>query len=258
MIKFQDELLHTIDAFDDLPHSILLVGDQGSGHDDICNYISNKFNINICDITEFISLDYINEINLSVSKTLYCIDMNLIDERKQNIILKLYEEPSAYAYIILKCEHDDLVLDTIKSRSYILKFKRFSREQLNEYIHSSANKDLILNVCTTPGQIEIANNTDINNLYLLCDTILKSLNSANFQNTLSIVEKINFKDEYSKFDLSLFLKVLKYELINNNVNNKILICDLINKCSRYINSMNNKKQYFENFLIELWKISKLV
>jgi len=261
MIKYQNNLISTIDSFKRLPHSILLIGDSGAGHEDVCEYISSKFNLDMHNITEFISLEYIDEINSSSSSSLYIIDMNKIDERKQNILLKLFEEPNEYTYIVLNCEHDELVLDTIKSRSYLLKFDKLNKAQLKEFVSKDASEDvanLILNVCTTPGQIEIANYTDIRTLYDLCSKILISMKDANFQNTLSISNKINFNDEYSKFDLGLFFKVLKFTLVDSDVINKQLLCEDINKCSRFIKVMNSKKQYFENFLINMWVHSKLV
>ena len=256
MINNYKCLMQKINSLKYLPHSILLIGDYGSGHDDVCDYIANKFGLMKFDITENLSLDIINDVLSTCEMSLYTIDMSMIDERKQNMLLKLYEEPNEYTYIILKCEYEDLVLDTIKSRSYKLLFDRLSKSQLNEYIYN--DNELILNVCTTKGQIDIANNTDIKSLYNLCGKMLTSMSSANFQNTISIANKINFKDDYDKFDFRLFLKVLKYQLLNIDVKNKLIICEDINECDRYINSMNNKQQYFENFLIKMWQHSKLV
>lgn len=261
MISNYKNLIKTIDNFKYLPHSILLVGDYGSGHNDVCEYIANKFNLIRNDITNNISLDTINEISQMTERSLYTIDMTNVDERKQNVLLKLFEEPNEYTYLILNCEYEDLILDTIKSRSYRLNFDALTKKQLSEYVYLTASNeeiDLILNVCTTIGQVEVANNTNIKDLYSLCNKILTSMSTANFQNSLSIANKINFKDEYSKFDLQLFLKVLKYQLLNNEIKNKLLICEDINKCSKYIGGMNNKQQYFENFLINMWLHSKLV
>lgn len=254
MNNIQEHIINEIDRMNSLPHSILLVGDYGAGHINVCNYIANKFNLDIYNMTDFISLEYINEINQSMTRTLYYVNMSDIDVRCQNILLKIFEEPNEYTYIVLNCETEESVLDTIKSRSYILKFNKFTREQLESYIYSNDTKELVLSICSTPGQIEIANNTDMNALYTLCNKIINSISVANFQNTLSISDKINFSDEYSKFDLRLFLKMLKYVILMNDVNNKLQLYGKVNSISKYIYSMNDKKRVFENLLINMWSL----
>ena len=255
MIKYQSELINLINNFSELPHSILLIGDYGAGHNDVCSYISSRFNLDMYDITKMISNEYINEINQSSSKALYVVNMSNIGVREQNILLKLFEEPTEYTYIVLNCENEDLVLDTIKNRSYVLKFNYYSEEQLKEFISKDKSADeieLLLKVCSTPGQVEIANHTNISELFSLCEKMLTMMNNVNFQNMMSISNKINFKDEYDKFDLLLFLKTLKYKLLKVDIDNKIEICDIINNCFKYIFGMNNKCQYFENMLINMW------
>ena len=256
MIKGQEKLINTINNLENLPHSILLIGEEGSGHIEVCNYISNLFDLVIYDLTEFISNEFIDEINASNTRSLYYVNMSNIGEREQNIILKLYEEPSPYCYIILNCESEDIVIDTIKSRSYILKFEKYKKDYLKELIIKKESSELILKICNTPGQIELANYTNVEALYELCTKIWLVLKDANFQNTMSIANKINFKDEYDKFDLSLFLKTLKITLLESNITNKIKLYEVLLKCSKYIKNMNNKQIYFENMLINLWLLSR--
>ena len=255
MIQYQNKLINEIDNFTlkTLPHSILLLGEVGSGHVDICKYISDRFNLQLYDLTEFISNEFIDEINASQTPSLYYVDMNKVGEREQNILLKLYEEPNALTYIVLNCESDDLIIDTIKSRSYQLKMSRYTTEQLNTFINQG-NNELILKICTTPGQIEIANHTNIEGLFSLCNTMLSSMGKANYQNALSIANKINFKDEYDKYDLLLFIKCLKYTLLMSDIQNVVDLYKLVNSMSKRIWSMNNKSQYFEHFLTEFWEV----
>lgn len=254
MIINQDKLLNTINNMETLPHSILLIGEVGSGHIEVCKHIANKFNLLYYDITDFISTDYIDEINAALTPSLYSVDLSKISVREQNILLKLYEEPSDYCFIILNCESDDSALDTIKSRSYILKFERYNKDYLESLIVSKVDKDFILKICSTPGQIEIANHTNVNVLKNLCETIVESIGKSNFQNMLTISNKVNFKDNYDKFDLLLFFKSLKYFILEKGVDSKLY--KLINEYCKYIWSMNNKQLYFENMLINLWQLAK--
>lgn len=249
---FQKDLITTIDNFTSLPHSILLIGDYGAGHEEVCSYIANKFNLMQIDITNSISLSTIDEIYQSSSMNLYTIDLSVISEREQNILLKLYEEPNSNTYIILNCESADNIIDTIKSRSYQLKFANYTKDQLKEFLYSDFTdfeKDIILELCTTPKQIEIANNTRVKDLYDMCCKLITSIQNVNIQNLLSVANKINYSDEYSKFDLRLFMKMIKYALLVNNVNNKLELYSIINKTSKYIYHLNNKQQSFEHMLI---------
>ena len=115
-------------------------------------------------------------------------------------------------------------------------------------------KEFVLDICKTPGQIQIANHTNIKSLINLCDLILTKMGSANYANALTISNKLNFKDEYDKFDLSLFINVLSIHLMNKNIPlQKIYkLYILIQKLNKRIWYINNKKKYFDNFLTEFW------
>ena len=254
-ISNQDKLLNTINNFNKLPHSILLIGEVGSGHVDVCKYIANKFNLLYYDITDFISNEYIDEINAALTPALYSVSLSKIGEREQNILLKLYEEPSEYCYIVLNCDSDDQAIETIKSRSYELTFDRYKRDFLQSLITNSKDTDFILKICTTPGQIEIANHTNMEALKTLCEAMVNDMGRSNFQNMLSISDKINFKDNYDRFDLILFFKALKYFILESGTNKEY---KLVNEYSKYIWSMNNKQLYFENMLINLWQLSRSI
>lgn len=253
MVVDQEELYKNIDNFTQstLPHSIMLIGEVGSGKKEICEYIANKFDLQLFDITSTINNEFISQINQSQIRSLYVVDVKDISIKDQNILLKLYEEPNNNTYIILKSVSEYFPLETILSRSYILKMKSFSKEMLSQYITSN-DREYVLKICTTPGQVEIANHTDMNKLRDLCKNMINKIDEAPLFNVMSIVNKINFDDEYDKFDLFLFIKVLSYECLISDKKCLDLYL-LIKKLNTYIWSMANKKQYFEHFLINAWK-----
>lgn len=251
----QDKLKSKIDTYslDTLPHSILLLGDEGAGHLDVCEYISNKFDLYNIDISDTISTDYINQVYLTSTPTLYTIDINSLDDKKQNILLKLYEEPGNYIYIVLYGESTYNIIETLVNRSYILKMDLFSRDYLSTLIKSSFT-DYILNICTTPGQIETANHTDIEALQKLCENINGRIGSASIGNALTISNKINFSDEYSKYDLGLFIKALGYEFLKSG---NIKCYKHLNYVGKNIKFMNDKKKYFDNFILKIYQESRV-
>ena len=120
-----------------------------------------------------------------------------------NLLLKLFEEPNQQEYLLLYGSAENSLLETIKSRGYILRMDKYSSDQLKPLIKSVINGqdvyDLILSICDTPNLIHEANYTDISKLKLLCDTIYSSMSKATVGNALKISGKINFSDEYGKF-----------------------------------------------------------
>ena len=256
MIKYQEKLKRQIDSLDGLPHSLILVGDIGASFGEVCEYISSKFGLVRYDITDKVSDEYVNEILSSQTKSLYCVNIWDITTREQNILLKLFEEPTQYSYIILCSTNQDYILDTIKNRGYILKFERYSREQLREYIQGgldTSNEKLILDICTTPGLVEISNHTNMKALHDLCIKMVHNMGNANFQNTLSISNKINYSDLYDKYDLNLFILMLQYVILHSNIDNKDKLFLITKNNLKYIQSSNNKQLIIEHMLIEMWR-----
>lgn len=255
-MECQEKLFNRINSLDSLPHSIFLLGDIGAGHEEVCKYISKKFNLQLVDISENITNDIIFEILSNLTPTLYCINMNNIGIREQNIILKLYEEPSKYSHIVLNATFNDFILDTIKSRSYILKFDNYSSDYLKTLVYptfTDLEMKVILNICTTPGLIEIANHTNITELFNLCCKIITNMKGSNFQNALSIANKINYSDLYDKYDLNLFIKMLKYVILNSDIESKLDIYKIVSSGLDRINNITNKQQLLEKTLIDLWQ-----
>lgn len=250
MIKGQENIFNFIDNLINLPHSILLKGELGSGRTALCEFISARFDLEMIDITDNLSKELVDDIISIQTRSLIVVDLNKITVKEQNIMLKLYEEPGENVFIVLKTTNDSIPLETIKSRSWIITMNTYSNDLLREYIKSK-DEDLILSICRTPGQVEIANHTNMIALEELCENIVSKVGKAPFFNVMSIVNKINFKDEYDKFDLLLFIKMLSKKCL---IHGAYEVYRELNTMNSYIWSMTNKSQYFEHFLIKVWEI----
>ena len=81
----QDKLLNYIDSKrrDTFPRSLILLGESGCGKSTVINYISDKLNLPLIDITDNINIDFItslyekNIININNKK--YILYSRLLD-----------------------------------------------------------------------------------------------------------------------------------------------------------------------------------
>ena len=107
---------------------------------------------------------------------------------------------------------------------------------------------------------------NIQDLKDLCEKFVTKLNVANYQNTLTIANKINFSDEYDKFDLLILFRMMINVLISNikNTNDiglNALYVNMYFETNQFINrllkdSRLNKQQLFDNYLTTMWKVSR--
>lgn len=261
----QEKLLNKLNSFnlDTFPHSCLLLGEKGSGKHTIVNYISeNIINLPVVDISETISFDYIDLIYRNPNPFIYLVDINKMTEKEQNILLKFVEEPLKNAFIILLCDNANLVLNTLYTRCRIFELDSYSKEELEQFISETENKDLITSILRTPGKILNTNLANISDIYNLCITIVEKINVANFSNALSIANKLNYKDEYNKFDLDIFFDTLVYTLYNKYLKeNKQSIYNMylltIQERKKLVDKRLNKEVFVQNFLTKLWKESRI-
>ena len=253
----QDKLVAKLKSYSitTLPHSILLVGESGCGKHTLAKELADYFNVDLIDMSESISLDAINEISDSSTPTFYLIDCSVITDRHQNIILKFLEEPSMYAYLILLCANKSMILQTVANRCVSFEFEPYTRNILSQFVNGDEH---VLDVCTTPGQVLSLHAGDLAELEKLCVTIITKIDKANYSNTLSIVQKINLKDEFDKFDIQVFFNVL-LKSINSVLVEKYdeRLFKMYNLVAGYQKRLRdtrlNKELFLENFLTNLWR-----
>lgn len=244
-------------TYSSLPHSILLLGKKGSGKHTLASYIANKFNLSLIDITEKVLEEDLNNYYISATQLLLLIDLNSITEKEQNKLLKLVEEPPLNCYIALLCNSKDLVLQTLTHRCTELLLENYSKEELQQF----TDKEIDTDIFQTPGQIINFNFNTLKDTLELVDKIINKIDKANFANTLTITNKFNFKDEYDKIDLDIFVNallnklILRYKEDNNTLykNYYIITSEFAKKLN---NSRLNKQVLVDNYLVKMWKESR--
>lgn len=260
----QEKLLAKIDAYSiaTFPKSTIVLGPFGCGKHLLTTYVASKFNLQIVDITESISQEFIEEISLRVIPTLYIIDSSKIVDRQQNMILKFLEEPPLYAFIFILSEDRVNLLSTILNRCVVFEFEQYSKEILLQFVDDSVDKELALSVCVTPGQLKQLKMTDLSSMKELCLKMVEKTHLASFPNMLSISNKLNYKDEFDKHDVNIFFNMMIYVLFNEYLTtNESKVLDMYFTTLEYIKMMRdkrlNRKYIVENYLTNLWKSARM-
>lgn len=263
MLEGQDKLINIFKnmSFDELPHTFMLLGDEGCGKHTLSKEIAEQFHLEYNDITENISKDLIFDIETINIPTLYVI--NILELKEQSMILKFIEDFKQFIYVCLICDNKNLVLETILNRCIIYEFEKYSINFLTEYANfliDDKNRGIALKVCSTVGQLMKINGTNLVDLQELCTKVATQIGMANVSNVLSTLQQFNFKDLYDKYDVKIFFKLMiltLFDLVKNDATyytKKYLLTQEYAK--RLNNSKFKKEELLASYLVEFWKLSR--
>lgn len=252
------QLLKT--PFESFPHSLLLVGERGCGKHHFAQAFAEHYGCDLCDITAQLTYEFLTEVSLNPTPTFYLVDLGSITEKEQNLLLKSVEEPSSGSYFILLTEALTQVLDTIPNRCCVMEFLPYSNKELQQFLTQEQNPQL-LHYFRTPGKLLDSQKLDLDALVGLCDLLLSKLKSVNYANLLTVVSKINLKDEYDKYDLSMFLGVLSHQARTKYLETKqplYLQCYQIcqKETKKLVDKRINKQYFLYNLLTTLWEAAQ--
>lgn len=258
----QKKLQKRIDDYSiaNFPHTCLLVGEYGCGKHTCANYIANKLSTPLIDITKDISSDYIDAIITNGTRAVYLIDTDEITEKQQNVLLKFIEEPLENCYIVLISTSTLHLLETVKNRCIIFEFEQYTLQDLSLFIQSGDDIRTI-EICHTPGQIKLYRNYDITDIQILCEKMITSMNKASYANTLTISNKLNYDNDYDKYDVFVFMSILVNTITNyiKKENNKLYVNMYMatNDCIKKLQQDKrlNKKNMIENYLTKMWRLA---
>ena len=259
MANYQKKLYDRVDTqtLDTLPRTLLLLGEYGCGKRTLVKYICDKFTLHSEDISDKLTLEYIEEINQRVHPTLYTIDCSKLTVKNENVILKFLEEPLKNSFIILMAENRYSIIQTVLNRCQVWEFEGYPQEYLDSLIASYGftDKELIAEVANTPGKIEEYKTYPLVDMVALATKVFNSMQVANFANVLTIGRFIAFKNEKDKYDFNLFSSILlavSKRLVVSGVSNSYGVYELTSKLNndKYIFNVD-KKSLFEKYLIEL-------
>ena len=254
MIVGQEKICNRIDSctIDNFPRTLLLLGEYGSGKHLIVNYIADKFNLEVEDISDNLTLETIDNITQRVSPKIYLIDSKKLTIKNENVILKFLEEPLKNSFVVVLCEHKSSIIPTVWNRCQVWELSIYEQDFLNTFIQNQSN--YLLKVANTPGKVLEYQHYPLKEMFELAHKIFTHIKNANFANALTISRFIAFKNEKDKFDFNLFLDILlvvcKELYWNQQVSGDTywLTNDLNN--NKHLFNID-KKSLFEHYLIEL-------
>lgn len=212
----QSNLISTINNLietNQYPRFSIITGNKGQGKKTVVSYIVKKLNFTL--VTSDIKIDSVREIIESAytqtQPIIYLFsDADTMSINAQNSLLKVIEEPPNNAYFILTLSQIENTLPTIKSRCQEFKMDNYStydlRTYLNQY-HTNISKDiadLIIELSSNIYEIEELLKYDVNVYYQYCKKVVENIFKVPSYNVFKIADKLNLKDDTTKYDLNLF------------------------------------------------------
>lgn len=264
ILEGQDYLYDLFDemSYSELPHSILLNGESGCGKHTFSQYIADKFNLNLFNITKDISADLLDELSLRSVASLYVVDIDLLNDKQQSKLLKFLEDYNDFTYVCVISSNLSNVLKTIRNRCISYKFNNINYELKKKYAvkyFNQADIEVICKFCDTVGQMIRLQSQDFTKIKDLSENIINNIARANISNALSIANKFNYGDTYDQIDVELFFRIMLDTISSYFIQNKIDL-DYYTLTLNYLVKLEdkrlNRKDLIESFLLDFWRMMR--
>ena len=248
------------------PKFIILIGKKGSGKKYISQYISEKLNIPIVPCSNKVEdiRNVILESYQQRNETIYLFsDVDNMSINAKNALLKVTEEPSKSSYFIMTVKDKNNVLPTILSRGIVLNIEPYTIKDINNvldlynYNLSKKEKDIILNICNVPGEIDILLSYGISDFYSYCERVIDNIAEVDGSNAFKILDNLDVKG--TGWDLQIFLDTVSYICLERLKNEKFLgYAECIKICSKYKRQLNivgiNKQMLMDAWILDVRKV----
>jgi DNA polymerase III delta prime subunit len=238
------------------PRFVILEGVKGSGKRTLAEWIVHHES---CD-SEIVESQKVDDIRAVIESSLtlhgpkmYIFpDAHSMNVQAQNALLKTLEEPTTNAYYLMTVNSLDNVLSTIKSRAHVITMEGYTRDQLSEF----TDDPVLLDICTTPGQIKRYAEIDYADLIEHSQKVLDNIGRISVANVFNILSHI--KEE--NYDLVIpTLQYILWKRIQSGVNPQDVISPLkiIQETSGLITyaSTVNVRIALETMFLKLWEVS---
>ena len=258
----QEKLVKALEGYtlETAPKTILFLGQSGCGKSWIANAFAKQLDLEVVIVQSDSTAEKLIEYYQCPINKMYLIDLKDIVEKDQNKFLKFIEEPSKTMNIILMAESTVGILPTILNRCVKYVFEPYTPEQLKQFDWAvNCSEEIAYEICKTPGQLLELSADNLDQALGLCRAIVSSVDKANYANTLSIVTKINLKDDAKKIDFKLFFDLMTYAAFddykknNNELSFKIYLYT-IRQQAKALNINVAKEAFLLNYLDNIWRL----
>lgn len=260
----QEKLVKALEGYtlETAPKTILFLGQSGCGKSWIANAFAKQLDLEVVVVQPDSTAEKLIEYYQCPINKMYLIDLKDIVEKDQNKFLKFIEEPSKTMNIILMAESTVGILPTILNRCVKYVFEPYTPEQLRQFDWAvNCSEEIAYEICKTPGQLLELSADNLDQALGLCRAIVSSVDKANYANTLSIVTKINLKDDAKKIDFKLFFDLMTYAAFddykknNNELSFKIYLYT-IRQQAKALNINVAKEAFLLNYLDNIWRLAR--
>ena len=178
-----------------------------------------------------------------------------MNEAAQNALLKILEEPPAYATIILVLSNKEKILRTIQSRCLEIHFSKLSIEEMKQYYEGqNISENLFQYARGSIGKLEkIKNSNYIENVMELEKALsyqdLLEMNRA----LTKIKENKTIKEEIQDI-LELLIVKLNSEL-KEDYTKKIAQIEIIEECKKNLKRNANFDITLDYMMVKLWELT---
>lgn len=215
----------------------------------------------INDEGETIKIDQIRKITEKIiekpiisDKKVYIINnAEKMTKEAQNCLLKTLEEPPEYVVIILISSNENVILNTIKSRCMMLKFKDISEEDLRKFATEILDyEDLTDNLLKSfGGSIGRAINLKENSKkYISLENFVKSLSKDDIIDIMVSAKIIYDKENIN--DILDYLTVCLFDVSREN--KQYLNCiKLVSECKNRLKANANFDMTIDNLVLKMWE-----
>lgn len=260
----QEKLVKALEGYtlETAPKTILFLGQSGCGKSWIANAFAKQLDLEVVVVQPDSTAEKLIEYYQCPINKMYLIDLKEITEKDQNKFLKFIEEPSKTMNIILMAESTVGILPTILNRCVKYVFEPYTPEQLKQFDWAvNCSEEIAYEICKTPGQLLELSADNLDQALGLCRAIVSSVDKANYANTLSIITKINLKDDAKKIDFKLFFDLMTYAAFddykknNNELSFKIYLYT-IRQQAKALNINVAKEAFLLNYLDNIWRLAR--
>ncbi len=250
--KYLKKYVKTLIDEGNFPRFSIFVGPKGSGKK---RFLREYFEGIYPEDNKVDSIRKIIDMAYKVAhKTFIIPDADDMSNAAKNALLKVVEECPNDNRFIMTLEDEVNTLETIRSRAQIFYMDMYFPKDLKDYADTLGIKDkeeleIIADVCTTPGDVDILYSQGIKDFYDFTKLVLENVADVSLANALKIPSKLALKDGDTGYDLRLFLRMFMSLCISTQAN--VEWVKSTSKCLIKLRTKSINKQ----MLLDTWILS---